>query len=171
MIPMGTAFYINSIKNISIDKFVCYRPLDCVGQNEMVICYNIAHQNIWKEIFNIHSINDIKNILIKNFLYYVGNNIQNYGHYYKGWIGDQLYLYEKTQKWNTKTNNLIILNNQIHVIMNNVPYIENCYYRLWLTFPKEIENIIKSNIMVDYHMPRPYEENKNVIDNIVNILN
>lgn len=170
MIPMGRSFYINSIKDISDNKFICYRPLNCVGLNEMVICYNIAHKNIWKEIFDIYSINDIKNILIKNYTYYVGNNIQNYGHHYKGWIGDQLYLYKKTQEWNKKTNNLIILNNQIHVIMGNIPYIKESYYRLWQTFPNEIEIMIKNDIMVDFHMPRPYQKNKNIIDAIVRIL-
>ena len=55
MVPMNTSYYVEPIKNISNDKFVCYRPLSCVGKNEMVICYNIAHQNTWSQIFNINT--------------------------------------------------------------------------------------------------------------------
>jgi len=170
MVPMGRSFYINSIKDISDNKFICYRPLNCVGPNEMVICYNIAHQNTWRDIFEIQSINDIINVLRINYTYYVGSNIINYGHNLKGWIGDQLYLYKKTKEWNIKTNNLIILNNQIYVILGNFPYIKDSYYRLWKSFPKEIEIIIKNDIMADFHMPRPYLINKNTIDYIINIL-
>ena len=172
MVPMGSSFYINSIKNISDDKFICYRPLSCVGPNQMVICYNIAHSITWKKIFSIHSINNIRNILINNFEKYIGNNTQKHGHHSEGWFTDQLYLYEKTQEWNNKTNNLVILNNKIHAIIGdgNVPHIKGSYYRLWKSFPREIKIIIKKNWMADFHMPRPYEKNKKVIDFIVNIL-
>ena len=63
MIPMGKKYYTEQIKDIDNDKFVCYRPLSCVGEKEMVICYNIAHSNIWSEIFNIKNENDIINTL------------------------------------------------------------------------------------------------------------
>jgi hypothetical protein len=176
MIPMGRSFYIDPIKDITDEKFVCYRPLDCVGPNEMVICYNIARPDIWKEVFNIHSIVDVRDALIKNYGLYVGERIShmpNYGHNHKGWIGDQLYLYKRTQEWNKETNNLIILNNQIHVIRNSgsVPDIKNAYYRLWMQFPKVIQQIIKDDRMSDFHMPRPYGgENKNIIDMVVGVL-
>ncbi len=62
MIPMSKTFYTESIKNIDDNKFICYRPLSCVGKNEMVICYNIAHQSTWKEVFNINSEQDIINL-------------------------------------------------------------------------------------------------------------
>ena len=74
---------------------------------------------------------------------------------------------------NKETNNLIILNNQIHVIRNSgsVPDIKNAYYRLWMQFPKVIQQIIKDDRMSDFHMPRPYGgENKNIIDMVVGVL-
>ena len=75
----------------------------------MVMCYNIAHQNVWREIFNINNeediINTIKSIYKKEKYY--GENANK--HYKPYWITDQLYLYEKTQEWNTTVKNLIIL--------------------------------------------------------------
>ena len=64
MLPMGRKYYIQQIENICDDKFICYRPLSCVGPNEMVICYNIAHSNIWRDIFKVSCEQDIINILI-----------------------------------------------------------------------------------------------------------
>ena len=58
---MSKDYYIEKIKNISDEKFICYRPLNCVGKNEMVMCYNIAYQKTWSEIFNINKEEDIIN--------------------------------------------------------------------------------------------------------------
>ena len=96
MVPMNTSYYVEPIKDISNDKFVCYRPLSCVGKNEMVICYNIAHQNTWSQIFNINTENDIIDRILSIYQKdkYYGENANI--HYKPYWITDQLYLYEKT---------------------------------------------------------------------------
>ena len=109
MLPMGKKYYTEQIKDISNDKFICYRPLTCVGPKEMVICYNIAYSNIWSDIFNIKNENDIINTL-KNIS---SNNIYEDVHGGKGWCLDQYYLYDRTQQWNQRTNSLIILNNEL----------------------------------------------------------
>lgn len=140
MIPMNRIYYTESIESFSNDKFICYRPLSCVGKNEMVICYNIAHQRIWKDIFNIETEEDIieriKSIYQKEKYY--GENANK--HYKPYWITDQLYLYEKTQEWNQSTSNLIILDESKH-------------------FNRLIPTSYKKNISYsDFHMPRPFNK-------------
>ena len=163
MVPMNTSYYVEPIKNISNDKFVCYRPLSCVGKNEMVICYNIAHQNTWSQIFNINTENDIIDRILSIYQKdkYYGENANI--HYKPYWITDQLYLYEKTQEWNVKTNNLVILDDK-----NMMKRIDKTN-----TNPFNMEEHfvdISNGFYSDFHMFRPYDnyitQNNRIIENI-----
>lgn len=161
IIPMSKKYFIESITNIKNNKFVCYRPLSCVGKNEMVMCYNIAHQNVWSEIFNINSLDDIVNTLlsINKKDKYIGENANVY--YKPFWITDQLYLYEKTQEWNKLSNNLIILDNDK---INKFTRLDKIYINYYT------KDFIKNNNFIDFHMPRPYNSYKQTIDNIVELI-
>lgn len=166
MLPMGRKYYIEQIKNINNNKFICYRPLSCVGPNEMVICYNIAHSNIWRDIFKISDEKDIINKLVdvnKNN-YYEGK------HGGQGWSLDQLHLYSTTQEWNKNTNNLIILNEHINVIChNNLPKRNDYYVRLWNHYNiHQIEYFLEHDNIVDFHLPKPY--NKEISDKVLELL-
>ena len=163
MIPMNTIYYTEPIKDISHDKFICYRPLSCVGKDEMVICYNIAHQNIWSEIFNIKTEADIIEQI--NSIYkkdkYIGENANK--HYKPYWITDQLYLYEQTQKWNKNTNNLIILDDSKY--MNRLDKLN-----IFNNNPNIMLKELKYKQLSDFHMIRPYNKFYNQIDSIINLL-
>lgn len=159
IIPMNSKYYIENIQNIHNNKFVCYRQLNCVGPNEMVICYNIAHYNIWQNIFKIFTLNDLKITLFDLY-----NNNKYIGHLNMPfWITDQLYLYEKTQLWNKYSNNLIILNDFNtgfkRLDRNNLPPISL------------ISSLIINKQFTDYHMLRPYDTFKNTNDTIIELLN
>ena len=159
IIPMNRKYYIDSIESIDSNKFVCYRQLECVGKNEMVICYNVAHPEIWREIFYIKTIEDIKFVLkqIVNNIKYVGHSNMPY------WITDQLYLYEMTQNWNNYSGCLVILNDVV-----------TGYKRLDRgRFPNNniLINAIREGMYSDYHMYRPYDMYKEVNDRIVELLN
>lgn len=163
MIPMNEIYYTEPIKNINDNKFVCYRPLSCVGTNEMVMCYNIAHQNVWREIFNINNqediINTIKSIYKKEKYY--GENANK--HYKPYWITDQLYLYEKTQEWNIIVKNLIILDDSKYMNRLDKINLNNLNYNL-------MKENIKKKLYSDFHMPRPYHKYQNVLINIIKLL-
>lgn len=166
MVPMGRKYYTEQIKDFDSSKFICYRPLDCVGVNQMVMCYNIAHYNIWSDIFKIKTKNDIVKTLQNIY------NITDYENTHGGigWCTDQMYLYRATQDWNKETNSLIILKEDIFVIRdNNVKLQDNYYVRLWQFYNIDtIKYFLEHDKIVDYHMPRPY--NKNTSDNIVELL-
>tara|TARA_B110000259_G_scaffold169646_2_gene199713 strand:+ start:5545 stop:6312 length:768 start_codon:yes stop_codon:yes gene_type:complete len=161
IIPMNRDYYTEPIKNISDDKFVCYRQLECVGKNEMVICYNIAHRNVWRSVFSIKTEADIV-YMIQTVLY---NNMEFVGHKEMPfWITDQLYLFNSTQNWNknVNVNKLVILNDNF------------CKFKRLDrgNFPNStvLSNSIQTGQYSDYHMCRPYDKYKQINDNIVNLL-
>jgi hypothetical protein len=159
IIPMSSVFYTEPIKNINDDKFFCYRPLKCVGPNEMVMCYNIAKPTVWKEIFNINSeadiITRIKSIYQLPKYKNDGNGPNPF------WITDQLHLYEITQEWHKTTGNLIISNTDQ---INRATRLDRSEY------PRYNINFIKNGTYIDFHMPRPYAQYKDFINNIINLL-
>tara|TARA_Y100000741_G_C18237359_1_gene552256 strand:+ start:73 stop:843 length:771 start_codon:yes stop_codon:yes gene_type:complete len=159
IIPMNTNYYVEPIKNIEDDKFICYRQLECVGKNEMVICYNIALPETWRQIFSIKTIADINYILE----YILNNNMKYVGHYNMPfWITDQLYLYECTQQWNYVNNGrLIILNDNL----TKFKRLDRNKFPDYLT----LINYIKEKKYTDFHMYRPYENYKEINEKIVEL--
>ena len=161
IIPMNNKYYIEPIKKFDDDKFICYRQLECVGKNEMVICYNIAYPQTWRDIFSIKTIQDIK-FTIEEILYknseYVGHKHMPY------WITDQLYLYNCTQRWSKNhLGRLIILNDKL----TNFKRLDRGRFPDNLT----LINLINLGYYSDYHMYRPYDEYKEINDKIVDLLN
>jgi hypothetical protein len=161
IIPMNRDYYTEPIKDIADDKFVCYRQLGCVGKNEMVICYNVAHPEVWRSVFSIKTEADILYI-IKTVLY---NNMNFVGHKETPfWITDQLYLFHSTQLWNKKinVNKLVILNDDFckfkRLDRGNLPD------------STVLIKLIQSGQYTDYHMHRPYDKYKELNDNIVKLL-
>ena len=110
IIPMNTHYYTQQIVKYDNSKFISYRPLNVVGRGEIAICYNIAIKDVWRDIFNINTTKDITNTL-QNI--YKQNNYAGI-HGGAGWNLDQLYLYEKIQEWNKRTNNHIIMNDKYY---------------------------------------------------------
>jgi hypothetical protein len=161
IIPMNRNYYTEPIKDIENDKFVCYRQLECVGKNEMVICYNVAHPEVWRSIFSVKTQGDIVHMLksvLNNNMEYVGHSNMPF------WITDQLYLYNSTQNWNNlvNVNKLVILNDNF------------CKFKRLDrgNFPSSaiLSKAIQSGEYSDYHMYRPYDKYKQINDNIVNLL-
>ena len=88
MIPMNRTYYTEHIKKYDTDKFICYRDV-LLDLEELPMCYNVAVPSVWGEIFNIHNIDDIRNIICG--IYSQINYDGNYGG--SGWTTDQKLLY------------------------------------------------------------------------------
>ena len=158
IIPMNRHYYTDPIKDIECDKFVCYRQLECVGKDEMVMCYNIATSEIWQNVFSVKSESDIRYIMSV-----LNKNVKYVGHINMPfWITDQLYLYETTQRWNKVTNNLVILNDNMTGF--------NRLDRGRIPNQDYLINLVGSRLYSDYHMCRPYDDYKSINDFIVNLL-
>ena len=157
MIPMNSTYYTKNIENINNDKFIYYRDV-LMDYKQIAMCYNVALQNTWSQIFNINSIEDINQRLIdvnKNINYIVGHN-------QSGWCTDQIDLYKYIIDWNNKTNNFVFLND------NNTGF--NRLDRDTFTLEYSVTNLIKNKHYSDYHLYRPYKNFKDINDTILSLL-
>lgn len=143
MLPMNRSYYTEHITSFDNSKFIYLRDNVCFDHNEIAMCYNVATPIIWKEIFEINSIEDIRNMLISTS----ENNIIKEGQGNVGWSTDQVVLYKKVMEWNKKTNNLVCLKE------NNTKFhrLDRGFSELNDTIKKNISNGIYS----DYHCFRP----------------
>jgi len=156
ILPMNSYYYTKNIANFNNDKFVYLRNV-CMDGKQLAMCYNVATNVIWKEIFNIHSINDISDRLIS-----VYNTINYQGVGLDGWSTDQLDLYKHVMSWNDKTNNFVYLNDA-----------ETGFNRLDRTrfvLSDRLLESINNGVYSDYHCDRPYLQYKHIVDSIVNSL-
>lgn len=94
LLPTNSSYYLQSIAAISEYKFVVYR--DCLAeQQQYPICFCLARPEIWRLIFNVHSVADIYRTLKS---WYRGNYKIGDPHS-TGWATDQIKLYQIVQKW------------------------------------------------------------------------
>jgi len=158
MLPMNRNYYTDNIKRFSNNRFIYLRENVCFEYKQMAMCYNVAIPNIWKEIFKINSLKDIKDRIEIVFK----NNIIKKGHGNIDWSIDQQILYKKVMAWNNKTNNLICLKENTtgfkrldrnNLIMNNI-----------------IRNNICRGLYSDYHCCRPMSKYSRINYYIYNLL-
>lgn len=159
MIPLSSTFFEKAIKSIAPNKFVCYRDI-LRREKQLPICYNVATQSVWKEIFHIDSLSDLKTTLIKWY-----SNIQYSGQKGNpGWTTDQCKLYSCVMEWNKTTNRFIGLNDN-----------KTGYRRMKRSQPKinlniKQQQLIKTGYYSDYHMHTPYIRHHDFINKIVDLL-
>lgn len=163
MIPMNNSYFTKTIKSYDEDVFINYRG-NVKNKEEYYICYNIAKNTIWSEIFNIKNINEI-NTRIQN-----SYNLNYEGRGKCGWFKDQEDLYFYLKKWNKKTNRFILLNDK------DTKYNRLCrsYLRKKGIFNKNkidiLKNIIEKNKYTDYHCLTPFYKYKEINEIIYNII-
>ena len=153
MLPMNRTYYTKNVELFDNSKFIYYRGDACFEYKQIAMCYNIATNEVWRDIFKINNIEDIRNYILN-----VSNNtIIKEGHANEGWSTDQLVLYEKVMNWNLRTNNLICLDenktgyrrlcrgsyNEINNIINN---------------DENIINNIQNGLYTDFHCCRPMKD-------------
>lgn len=145
MIPMNNKYFTENIESIEEDKFIYYRENVCFNTRQIAMCYNIAKPKIWSDIFEINTIKDIEDRLIK-----IGKNPQ--------WCSDQLDLYNYVFKWNKDTNNLVCLKE------NDTKF--KRLDRHGITLNNDIINNIKSGLYTDYHCLRPFKDYEEINNKI-----
>lgn len=158
ILPMNRTYYTEPIKNIQNDMFVYYRENVCFEYNQLAMCYNIAVPSVWKNIFGINTIDDIRNT-IKTIS---ENTTIKEGHGNIGWCTDQLVLFDKVMKWNKISGNLICLKESF-----------TNFHRLDRGFnlnDKEIQYKIKNGFYSDYHCYRPMSKYEKINYEIYDLL-
>lgn len=159
IIPMNRTYYTKYIEEYDNSHFIYYRENVCFNYKQLAICYNVATPSIWKEVFNINTIDDIS-FRLKN----VNENI-NYiaGHGKSGWCTDQLDLYNYVMNWNKHKNKLICLNEnktKFKRLDRNCFNINN----------NDIKTNISNGVYTDYHCFRPYKNYKDINNKVLDLL-
>jgi len=188
ILPMNKTYYTEYIKDIDNSKFVYYRGHICGEDKQLAMCYNVCTPNVWKDIFNIHSVEDIK-ILIQSISY---NNIIREGHGNIGWDIDQRFLYLKVMEWKNNPNNVVFLFDEDtkycrlsrhdftmskinNVIINNMVFLIEGTNATKLVddtnaAKKDIKNAISDGYFSDYHCYRPMSMYTDINNKIYNLL-
>jgi len=155
ILPCSKKYFVDSIKEIDNDKFITYR--DAYIRQEMYgMCYNVANSNVWKDIFNINSENDIRNTLIEwyNQDYTGRKNCV-------GWFTDQKMIFKYLNNW---------INKQNHIILNdknlNFKRLDKRQRNFIARIDKQLIENIKNNKYTDFHFIRPYNKYKKIIHKI-----
>ena len=158
ILPTNTTYYTEHIKEYDNSKFIYYRGDHCFIYNSIAMCYNAATPEIWKEIFDIHSVEDIRYMLGE----VSRNNVIEEGIGKQGWFIDQLYLYEKVMAWQKKTNRLVCLDEEKTKF--------NRLSRDTFRMTAELRDAIASGYFVDYHCHRPMSEYTDINNFIYDLL-
>jgi hypothetical protein len=152
MLPMNNSYYTKNIINYDNTKFIYYRDQICSKYKQIAICYNVATPQVWKSIFNINSVEDIKVYLKK-----ISDNTQiKEGHGNVGWSIDQITLHNKIIEWNKKTNNFIRLNEN----KTGFNRLDRC--NSFKIYDINIQKNISQGKYTDYHCYRPMSKYANI---------
>ena len=98
MVPGNRTYFQQEIEEGS---FTIFRPFECVGQGEIAICYNAAQTSVWRSMFSVNTVDDVRSFLIKKYRYSDGI------HGGKGWTIDQLILFNFVANWNGGKRNIL----------------------------------------------------------------
>ena len=154
IIPLNKNYYVNNIEDISDDCFVSYSPA-LAHYKQYAMCFCAAKPNIWRDIFNINSKEDIINVLKKwwetakvDYAISANENV--------GWSYDQSILYTSLHKWNIDK----------IIISKNIGYnrLDRLDFEDINKDKEQIKHNINNNVYSDFHLFRPYSAYKSLID-------
>ena len=164
IIPISINYFIDNIKEYSVDKFIAYTDR-YMNNNMIAVCYNIANSTTWKKIFNIENIHDITNILIKNY-----DSEYNGSKNCKGWYTDQKILFEYLMKFKKENDDIIVILNDKNTGYKRLDGKSTSKLNKIINNKQQIIQDIKS--YSDFHIIRNYNKNISLLNKIIsNILN
>jgi len=139
MIPLQRHYFTTSTTNCPDDAFVVFKAP--VSQR-FPMCYNAARGTTFQDLFNIHTIHDIKQTMI------AWNKLG------LGWNTDELVLYQYLTQWKFFTTRCIQLGHDVH------PRIDRMFWH----YDKQL---LKQGYYIDAHCLRPYTRYKHEIDQLL----
>ena len=134
MLPMSAAYYTAGLEQFKFEDFIYYRNVD---GNQIYMCYNAAHPNIWGKLFGINSIDDVKQKMYDIPCCY-------------GWFIDQQIMYQR-----------LIYYENLKVLNRPIKRLEVDDYKNHIE--RKDENFIKN--YDDAHFHRSYCDNEHYILN------
>jgi hypothetical protein len=150
MVPLSKEYFIEQIKDFDISKIYSMSTdnIECNQNKEIPMCYNISDSQLFSKMLEL----DNTWIEFANRLHSMGS----------GWTTDQIYLWLKLQEYRKNNpNDVIFLNRGWSYCANKR------IDRLWWSYEPEL---VRSGYYIDSHLLRPYNDNKEEIDKLINLL-
>ncbi len=145
MMPLNKKYFIDLVNDVPDDNFIVYRNKAYLYGNRYPMCYVAGKGKVFKQIFQIQTINQIPE-LVK--LWHSLN---------LGWNTDEVLLYYYLNNWNEFQTKCTMLNHAVQ------PRIDRDKWG----YDTEL---IKLNYYIDAHLPRPYNEHKKEVDELASIV-
>lgn len=158
IIPLQSEFFLKTIENLDQNKTFCiYR--DVISEyNQYPMCYCAASSETWRNLFNVNIINDIVVLLEK---WYSKNDYAISSASSEMWAQDQLQLFK-------------YVNNNSSLEIKKFTDDQTKFTRLDradVDFISKNKNEIKKEIengkYSDFHLPRPYQNYKDLLDELL----
>lgn len=149
MIPISRSYFIDGANSCSDDNFLVYRDKVYMGEERYPMCYVAAKGSVFGSVFGIKSSDDF---IAKLYEWYSEG---------LGWDTDEIMMSRTLLGWERRGDGKICrLGHGMQVLFNRIDrsgWKENYHHF-------NIQNII------DCHCPRPYNQYKKTIDQIVYII-
>lgn len=144
MIPLCKRYFKRSVKNIPDDRFVVYR--DGLHKGERYpMCYNAAKGCVFREIFNVKSLEDIRAVIIE----WAALDLK--------WNTDELMLTQLVKNWHETSQRCVCLGHDAEKRIDRSDWAYS-------------EHLVRKHFYIDAHMVRPYLDYKAAIDQLVTCL-
>jgi len=120
---------------------------ECLNNKEYPMCYNIASPLKFKQILDL-------DCQWEEFV----NRLHNRN---EGWATDQKYLFEKIQQYNNKEEIVLLSRGWTYGPAN---------FRIDRLYWNYNPSLVNFDYYIDSHLLRPYAQNKEEVDKLVNLL-
>ena len=161
IIPMNKTYFSKNIDPFFNDRFIIYRDVLIDDYKEVAMCYNVATKELWSEVSNINTIDDIKNRLLEVYSSIDYDDSKKHGG--GNWNKDQTDLYNYLANYSKLNDNKVIILNDKSTGFRRLD-------RNTFQLTNELIAFINRGGFSDYHMYRPYNDYKEINDKIVSLL-
>jgi hypothetical protein len=158
MLPMNRTYYTENIRPFDNDKFIYLRENVCFEYDQLAMCYNVATPKVWRDVFNIDSVEQIRTTIKDIALSRVIDGAPGK----EGWDIDQRVLYKTVMEWNSRTYNLECLKESTTGFCR--------FDRIYFVMNDEIRDRIRNGVYSDYHCLRPMNEHREMNEHVYELL-
>ncbi len=150
MVPLSKQYFIDQIKDFDESKIYSMSTdnAECNNNKEIPMCYNISDSQLFAKMLGLDNTWEefVNRLHSMNF----------------GWTTDQNYLWLKIQEYRNNNPNDVVL------LSRGWPRGANKRIdRLWWSYDP---NLVRSGHYIDSHLLRPYNENKEEVNKLINLL-
>ena len=145
LLPLNKEYFFDAVKDLPEDAFIVYRDKAYKNMPRYPMCFIAAKGKTFQEVFEIKKIRNIP------------FTIKKWKKLKLGWNTDELLLYRYLINWKDFDERCILLHHDVEKRIDRMDW-------------KYDEKLVKENYYIDAHLPRPYSEHKEIIDQFISHL-